>query len=118
MHQPRVETGIGRLVELSGGQQQSVSITQTLVMRPRIVLMDEPTSALDLHRKFEVLQALKACSEDSGGVILLTLHDLNQAMRCCTTSLATAKGRSLGVGPTLAVLTPALIHNLYGIEAR
>lgn len=107
-----------QLAELSGGQRQSVSIAQTFVTRPKVVLMDEPTSALDLHRQFEVLQALKTYAEDTGAVVLLALHDLNQAMRCCATTLAIAGGRTLGAGPTLEVLTPALIRDLYGIEAR
>lgn len=107
-----------QLAELSGGQRQSVSIAQTLVSRPRIVLMDEPTSALDLHRQFEVLQALQTYAAETGAVILLALHDLNQAMRCCATTLAIANGRTLGTGPTLDVLTPDLIRELYGIEAR
>ena len=107
-----------QLAELSGGQRQSVSIAQTLVSRPRIVLMDEPTSALDLHRQFEVLQALQTYAAETGAVILLALHDLNQAMRCCATTLAIANGRTLGTGPTLDVLTPDLIRDLYGIEAR
>ena len=42
-----------QLSELSGGQRQAVSIAQTLVSRPRVVLMDEPTSALDLNRQYD-----------------------------------------------------------------
>ncbi|MDB5613935.1 MAG: iron-siderophore transporter ATP-binding protein [Devosia sp.] len=40
---------------LSGGQRQLVSVAQTLVREPDIMLMDEPTSALDLYRQVEVL---------------------------------------------------------------
>jgi iron complex transport system ATP-binding protein len=107
-----------QLAELSGGQRQSVSIAQTLVTRPKVVLMDEPTSALDLQRQFEVLEALKTYAAETGAVILLALHDLNQAMRCCNMTLAIADGRTLGAGPTLEVLTTRLIRDLYGVEAR
>lgn len=107
-----------QLTELSGGQRQAVSIAQTLVSRPRVVLMDEPTSALDLYRQYEVLEALRKYAEETGAVILLALHDLNQVMRSCTTTVALSGGRILACGPTLEVLTPDLIRSLYGINSR
>lgn len=107
-----------QLPELSGGQRQSVSIAQTLVTRPKLVLMDEPTSALDLYRQYEVLEALRRYAEETGAVVILALHDLNQVMRACTTTLALAEGRILATGPTLEVLSPALIRRLYGIDSR
>ncbi len=51
-------------------------------------------------------------------MVLLALHDLNQVMRSCTTTVALAEGRVLACGPTLEVLTPGLIRNLYGIDSR
>jgi iron complex transport system ATP-binding protein len=107
-----------QLPELSGGQRQSVSIAQTLVTQPKLVLMDEPTSALDLYRQYEVLEALRRYAEETGAVVILALHDLNQVMRACTTTLALAEWRILAAGPTLEVLTPTLIRRLYGINSR
>ncbi|EBA06914.1 ABC transporter ATP-binding protein [Sagittula stellata] len=107
-----------QLPELSGGQRQAVSVAQTLVTRPKVVLMDEPTSALDLYRQYEVLEALNRYAEDTGAVVILALHDLNQVMRACTTVMALAGGRILATGPTLEVLTPDLIGKLYGIDTR
>jgi iron complex transport system ATP-binding protein len=106
------------LAELSGGQRQLASIAQTLVTRPRIVLMDEPTSALDLYRQYEVLEYLRHFAADTGSVVILALHDLNQVMRACTTTIAVAEGRIVAAGPTLETLHPGLIRQLYGIEAR
>ncbi len=107
-----------QLPELSGGQRQAVSVAQTLVTRPKVVLMDEPTSALDLYRQYEVLEALRAYAVETGAVILLALHDLNQVMRSCTMTMALSGGRILACGPTLEVLTPELIRTLYGINSR
>ncbi|MDB6178243.1 ABC transporter ATP-binding protein [Paracoccus sp. Z330] len=107
-----------QLPELSGGQRQSVSIAQTLVTRPKIVLMDEPTSALDLYRQFEILEALRRYAVDTGAVVVLALHDLNQVMRSCATTIALAQGRIVAAGDTLEVLTPDLIRQLYGIDSR
>lgn len=107
-----------QLSELSGGQRQAVSIAQTLVSRPRVVLMDEPTSALDLNRQYEVLESLRLYAEETGAVMILALHDLNQVMRCCTSTIALGEGYTLASGPTLEVLTPDLIRRLYGIDSR
>lgn len=106
------------LSELSGGQRQLISIAQTLVTRPRVVLMDEPTSALDLYRQYEVLEHLRIYAAETGAVVILALHDLNQVMRACTITIAVAGGRIVAAGPTLETLRPELIRNLYGIEAR
>ncbi len=107
-----------QLPELSGGQRQAVSIAQTLVTRPRIVLMDEPTSALDLYRQVEVLNALATYAEETGAVMLLALHDINQVMRSCRSVIALAGGQVLATGPTLDVLGPEMIRSLYGISCR
>ncbi|MFW2541038.1 ABC transporter ATP-binding protein [Primorskyibacter sp. 2E107] len=107
-----------QLPELSGGQRQAVSIAQTLVTRPKVVLMDEPTSALDLYRQYEVLEALRHYAQETGAVVILALHDLNQVMRACTMVMALAEGRILATGPTLEVLTPKMISQLYGIDSR
>lgn len=106
------------LAELSGGQRQLVSIAQTLVTRPRVVLMDEPTAALDLYRQYEVLEFLRRYAAETGAVVVLALHDLNQVMRACAMTIAVAEGRIVAAGPTLATLQPDLIRQLYGIEAR
>ena len=106
------------LAELSGGQRQLVSIAQTLVARPLVVLMDEPTSALDLYRHYEVLEYLRAYAAQTGAVVMLALHDLNQVMRACTMTIAVADGCIVAAGPTLETLRPELIRDLYGVEAR
>lgn len=107
-----------QLAELSGGQRQLVSLAQTLVSRPKVLLLDEPTAALDLYRQYEVLEALRAYVAETGAVAILALHDLNQVMRVCSTTIAVAEGRVIAVGPTLEVLRPDLIRQLYGVEAR
>lgn len=119
LKQLRIEALADRqLAELSGGQRQLVSIAQTLVTRPKVLLLDEPTSALDLYRQCEVIEVLRAYAAETGAVALLALHDLNQVMRACTITIAVAAGKIIAVGPTLEVLRPALIRELYGIDAR
>jgi iron complex transport system ATP-binding protein len=106
------------LGELSGGQRQLVAIAQALVRKPEILLMDEPTSALDLFLQIEVLQYMHELAQTSGIAVLIALHDLNHAMRYCDHSLVVADGRLVATGPTADVITPALLRDVYRVDAR
>ena len=106
------------LGELSGGQRQLVSLAQTLVREPDILLMDEPTSALDLSRQVEVLAHMRRLARTCGMVVLIALHDLNHALRFSDRSLVIADGRLAACGPSSEIVTPALLRDVYRVEAR
>jgi cell division transport system ATP-binding protein len=61
--------------ELSGGEQQRVSIGRALINEPEIILADEPTGNLDPETSEEILKLLKQISE-SGRAVLLATHDM------------------------------------------
>lgn len=78
--------GLARLAlrhldEMSGGEQQKVSIARALVQEPDILLLDEPTSSLDLFNQMEILTFLRHVARDHGMAVVMSLHDLNQALR-------------------------------------
>lgn len=106
------------LGELSGGQRQLVSIAQTLVRQPEIMLLDEPTSALDLHRQFEVLSLIARLARDRKICVLIAIHDLNQALRIADKVLVLAGGRLAAFGPPREIITPVLLREVYGVVAR
>ncbi|WP_439497278.1 ABC transporter ATP-binding protein [Bosea sp. (in: a-proteobacteria)] len=106
------------LGELSGGQRQLVSIAQTLVRQPEIMLLDEPTSALDLHRQFEVLSLVARLAREKAVCVLIAIHDLNQALRIADRVVVLAKGRLVAFGPPREIITPALLEEVYGVVAR
>jgi iron complex transport system ATP-binding protein len=106
------------LGELSGGQQQLVSIAQTLVREPEILLMDEPTSALDMHRQVQVLNFMRSLARKREVIVFIAIHDLNQALRFADQVLVIAEGTSQGSGPSDEVITEQMLRDVYKVEAR
>ncbi|MEI6303792.1 MAG: ABC transporter ATP-binding protein [Betaproteobacteria bacterium] len=75
-------TGFGHRYphQLSGGQRKRVSLAQTLIMDPQIILMDEPFSALDVQtRQLMENELLELWQADRKSVVFIT-HDLEEAI--------------------------------------
>lgn len=60
--------------ELSGGEQQRVSIARSLVHSPKIVIADEPTGNLDPENTWDVIEILEKINQ-AGSIVLLATHD-------------------------------------------
>ena len=65
--------------ELSGGEQQRVSIARALAKNPKILLCDEPTGALDSDTGVMVLKLLLKMAKDYGKTIIIVTHNQNIA---------------------------------------
>ncbi len=61
--------------QLSGGEQQRVSIARALAKNPQIILCDEPTGALDSETGHKVLRLIRNVSKDLGKTVIIVTHN-------------------------------------------
>ena len=78
------EVGLGNKLhkfpsELSGGEQQRVSVSRALAKRPEVLFLDEPTGALDEDTGRQVLQYISELQKEYGFTIIMVTHNLNIA---------------------------------------
>ena len=66
--------------ELSGGEQQRVSIGRALMNRPSLLLADEPTGNLDSKNSGEIMRLLKLSNQKYNQTIIMITHDQNLAL--------------------------------------
>jgi putative ABC transport system ATP-binding protein len=74
------EVGLGERLhhlpkELSGGEQQRVSIARALVNDPDVLIADEPTSSLDTKSSLVILKLFRRLNDDLGQTILMVTHE-------------------------------------------
>jgi phosphonate transport system ATP-binding protein len=110
------EQAAQRASTLSGGQQQRAAIARTLVQGARVVLADEPIASLDPESSRRVMEILSRINREDRCTVLVSLHQVNVALKYCPRTVALRAGRVVYDGPS-AQLTPALLRELYGAEA-
>lgn len=102
---------------LSGGQCQMILFAQALMRKPEILMLDEPVSALDLHFQQVLLDHLDQQTKQNGWVSIMILHDLNLAAQYADNLLVLKGGKLVAQGAPKDILTPELVHQVYGVHA-
>ncbi|MEM9630189.1 MAG: ABC transporter ATP-binding protein [Pseudomonadota bacterium] len=105
------------LSDLSGGQRQRAFIAMGLAQDTPYILLDEPTSFLDVRYQFDILELLKALTQ-SGRTCVVVLHDIAQAARYADVLVVMKDGAIVEEGAPSQVISPALLNQVYGIDAH
>ena len=86
--------------QLSGGQRQRAIIASAMVIRPKLLVCDEPTTALDVTVQKQILELLRALSDEYNVGILLISHDMTVVRRLCEDVAVMHKGKIVERGLT------------------
>lgn len=106
-----------RIDEMSGGELQKVCICRAIVQEPSVLLLDEPTSSLDLHNQLEILKIIKSVTEGHQTATVLTMHDLNLALRFAD-KFVFMKDGVIHDACNAAGVTPEIIESIYGVKVQ
>ena len=100
---------------LSGGQQQRVAIARALVQKAKIILADEPVASLDPVSARKVMELLRDLNASDGLTVVVTLHQVDYALRYCKRVVALKAGKVVYDGPIDGLDRERLI-DIYGPE--
>ncbi len=100
---------------LSGGQQQRGAIARALVQGAQAILADEPVASLDPVSARKVMELLVELNQRDGLGVIVTLHQVDYALRYCDRVIALKAGQVVYDGPSVDLDTQQLI-GIYGPE--
>jgi len=102
--------------ELSDGEKQKVMISRALAQQPELIILDEPTSHLDIKHKIEIMRILQRLANEKGITCVLSLHDIDIALKCCSAVMLVKDGKIAACGAPEDISKNGMIDELYGIE--
>jgi phosphonate transport system ATP-binding protein len=104
-----------RAAQLSGGQQQRAAIARAVVQRAKVILADEPIASLDPESSRRVMELLAKINSEQGTTIIVSLHQVDYALRYCPRTVALRHGKVVFDGLSRD-LTPTRLRELYGAD--
>ena len=101
---------------ISDGQRQRVMLARAICQEPEIIILDEPTSFLDIRHKLELLNTLKKLVREKNTAVLMSLHELDLALRVSDKIVCIDGGKVGRVGTPEEIFSGGYISALYGIS--
>ena len=99
--------------ELSDGERQKVMIAKALVQECHLILLDEPTAFLDVVSRIEIMHLLHRLAVEQNKAILLSTHDIEQALVLSDKLWLLTKGEGLQYGVTEDIILSHRMDSLF-----
>jgi len=103
------------MFQLSSGERRLVLIGRALAQKADILVLDEPTTFLDPRRETEIMELARRLSAEQGKTIVVTLHDLDLAVRYAGRIVFLKNGRIVADGRPDDIVTTDLLRQVYEI---
>ncbi|MFI5023516.1 MAG: metal ABC transporter ATP-binding protein [Alphaproteobacteria bacterium] len=100
------------LSELSGGELQRLLLAQSLLGKPKLLLLDEPLISLDPHFQQAVVELVKRIQSSLGITVLFTAHDINPLLGFMDRVLYLGHGQA-ALGTVEEVINGEVLSRLY-----
>ena len=98
--------------ELSGGQRRKFEIARTLAADPKIILLDEPFAGIDPIAIEEIQEILRIVANNNIG-ILITDHNVREALDICYKSIVISQGKVIATGSKNELISNELVKKVY-----
>jgi iron complex transport system ATP-binding protein len=104
--------------QMSSGERRLVLIARALVQDTDILVLDEPTTFLDPKHETKVLDLARRLVDDGKKTVLVTLHNLDMAMRYADDLVCLKDGAIIAHGAPASIVTEELLESMYEIPMR
>ncbi|HVC59160.1 MAG TPA: ATP-binding cassette domain-containing protein [Acetobacteraceae bacterium] len=103
------------LAETSGGERQRLLLAQTLIGRPRLLLLDEPLISLDARHQDNAVDVVSRVCRERGVTVLFTAHELNQLLGHLDRVLYLGNRQAV-LGTVDEVITAPVLSRIFATE--
>ncbi|MBR3951637.1 MAG: ABC transporter ATP-binding protein [Bacteroidaceae bacterium] len=107
------DKGTRYMASLSDGERQKVMIAKALAQECPIVLLDEPTAFLDIVSRIEIMSLLHRIATEHNRAILLSTHDIEQALVLSDRLWLLSREKGLTTGVTEDLILSGCLNNLF-----
>ncbi len=113
----RVKDGLAR--EFSRGMRQRLAVARAFQHNPKVLLLDEPFTSLD-DKAIAVLQQLLAEARSEGATIIMSTHQLREAMELASHVALLERGKIVHFGPRVEemITDPTWLYRTYGEQGQ
>jgi len=104
--------------DLSSGERRLVLIARALAQQADVLVLDEPTTFLDPRHETGVMELARRLAEEQHKTVIVTLHNLDLAVRHAGRIVFLKEGRVVADGPPADILSEDLLHRVYDIPMQ